>query len=374
MDGVRRVLVLNAGSSSLKHSVLDATTGETISRADVPWGDAPAQLAALLEAGIDAVGHRITHGGQRFLSSARIDREVRDELEALVPLDAIHLRRALDAIDAVTRARPSLPQVAAFDTSFHATLPAAAAQYAVPLEWAERYQIRRHGFHGLSVDWATSRVAQVLGRAPRRLVVCHLGSGCSITAVEAGRSVDTTMGYSPLEGLVMATRSGSIDAGAVLHLVAERGLSAREVRATLTERSGWLGVSGISADLQAVMAAADAGHARARLAVDLFTQSLRRSIGAMAGVLGGVDAIVFTGGVGERSARVRRAAATALPGLVLDDAASESDAVISTPGSAISALVVHAREDLVVLRELLAVTHAPPVTHPGTTHSKGASP
>jgi acetate kinase len=366
MARLTRALVVNAGSSSLKWSVLEAEGGATLSGGDEPWrtADTDERLAhvknALAVAGaVDLVGHRVTHGGTRFRHAVRLDGEVRRALEELVPLDALHLRPALDAIDAVTAVHPTLPQLAAFDTAFHATMPPHASLYAIPRDWTERLGIRRFGFHGLSVDWSTSRAAEMLGGDPARLVVCHLGSGCSVTAVACGRSVDTTMGFSPFDGVVMATRAGSIDPGALLHLLIEEGLGAEEIRTTLAEKSGWLGVSGISTDLREVLAAADRGDERARLATDLFIQSLRRAIGSMAGVLGGADAVVFTGGVGEGSARIRYEAATALSGLRFDAAANDAvgtdDAVISAPESATRALVVHAREDLVVLREVRRV-------------------
>jgi acetate kinase len=357
---LKRVLVLNAGSSSLKWSVLDAESGATIAEKDegrnTNAGDTQVKAALQAAGAVDAVGHRVTHGGTRFRAAVRVDEGVRATLETLVPLDALHLRPELAAIDTVAMENPSLPQVVAFDTAFHATMPDAAARYAVPPEWAEGFAIRRFGFHGLSVDWSASRATALLGGAPQKLIVCHLGSGCSVTAVAAGRSVDTTMGFSPLEGLVMATRAGSVDTGAVLHLLSEEKLGVEEIRRTLTEQSGWLGVSGVSADLREVLAAADDGNPRARLAVDLFVQSIRRAMGAMTGVLGGADAVIFTGGIGEHSARIRREAAAALPGLRLDDAANDGigadDLVISTRDAAVRALVIHAREDLVVLREV----------------------
>ena len=362
MARLTRVLVVNAGSSSLKWSVLDAENGKVLAGSGERWrgADAGQRMKQMTEmvttaGAVDAAGHRVTQGGMQFRAAVRLDVGVRQALEKLVPLDERHLGPALAGIAAVTLAHPALPQIAAFDTAFHATMPAGAAQYAIPVEWTEGFEIRRFGFHGLSVDWAVSRAAELLGGVPAKLVVCHLGSGCSVTAVESGRSVDTTMGFSPLEGVMMATRSGSIDSGAILHLIMEKGLRASDIRTTLAEASGWFGVSGVSADLRDVLAAADGGNERARLASELFVQSLRRSIGAMAGVLGGADTVVFTGGIGEASARIRAQAAAALPGLWLDPgvnaAVGAEDAVISAPDSATRALVVHAREDLVILRE-----------------------
>jgi acetate kinase len=274
------------------------------------------------------------------------------------------MRRALAAVDAVGARRPSLPQFAAFDTAFHATLPEAAAGYALPFEWSERWALRRFGFHGLSVAHAAERARAMTGRTPPRLVVCHLGSGCSVTAVQDGRSVDTTMGFTPLEGLMMGTRSGSVDPGLLLHLQSRHGLGAAELREALTEKSGLLGVSGVSSDLREVLAAADAGSARAALAYQRFVLFARRAIGAMIAVLGGLDVLVFTGGIGENSPRVRRDLASSLrfAGAQLDDAANEaatSDQDVARADSAVRILVVCAREDRVILREVLERSTTP---------------
>jgi acetate kinase len=285
-----------------------------------------------------------------------INAEVRRALGELLTLDPLHMRPALAGIDAVSEAFPGVVQVGAFDTAFHATLPDAAAGYALPYEWSERWGLRRFGFHGLSAAHSLGRVRALLGRTPPRLIICHLGSGCSVTAVADGRSVDTTMGFTPLEGVMMATRAGSVDPGLLLYLQLQHGVSAAELFATLEERSGLLGVSGVSADLRRVLEAADGGAARARLAYERFVLSVRRAVGAMSGVLGGVDTLVFTGGIGENSARVRAdvAAALGFAGLRLGaDSGGTGDRLISSGESRIAALVVHAREDLVILDEVL---------------------
>jgi len=241
---------------------------------------------------------------------------------------------------------------------WRSTLPDAASRYAVPESWADRFAVRRYGFHGLSVDWAVSRTAALCGALPQKLIVCHLGSGCSVTAVAAGHSVDTSMGFSPLEGVVMATRSGSIDPGALLHLVIEEKIDPTRLRTILNEESGWKAVSGLSADLREILDAQAHGHARAALAVDVLVQSLRRAIGAMAGVLGGADRLVFTGAIGEGSPLVRSRAALALPMLHLDETANQAsapDSCLSTPTSTVTAWAIHAREDLVVRRETALV-------------------
>jgi len=300
-----RVLVLNSGSSTLKWALLDGSSRATVQAGTEEWAATPpAGRGEIVRATLrrivrfDAVGHRIVHGGTRFTGASVIDDGVRAELEALAALDELHMRPALAGVDAVRAELPAMRQVAAFDTAFHATLPDAAAGYALPFEWSERWGLRRFGFHGLSVQYSVAQAARLLGRAPPRLIVCHLGSGASITAVADGKSIDTTMGFSPLEGVMMATRSGSVDPGLLLYLQARCGVGLDELRDTLANRSGLLGVSGVSGDLRRVVAAADEGSARARLAYDRFVWTLRRAVGAMAGVLDGVDAIVFTAGIG----------------------------------------------------------------------------
>jgi acetate kinase len=359
-----RVLVLNAGSSTLKWTLFDGTDRSTLQSGGETWA-APEldrrseQLRATLRRipCFEAVGHRVVHGGTRFTEAVLVDPAARADLEKLAALDPLHMRPALAGIDAVSAELPAVPQVAAFDTAFHATLPEAAAGYAIPFEWTERWQLRRFGFHGLSVKYSLERVRALLGRTPARLIVCHLGSGCSITAVARGRSIDTTMGFSPLEGVMMGTRSGSVDPGLLLHLLLHRGVGVAELGAVLANRSGLLGVSGVSGDLRRVLAAADANVPRARLAYDRFVWTLRRAVGSMTGVLGGADVVVFTGGIGENSARVRAdvSAALAFAGLRLqaDAGPAEGDRLVSAADSRVTALVVHAREDLVILDEVL---------------------
>jgi len=359
---VQRALILNAGSSSLKWSLLAAATGEVEAQGEEPWKGGEAAARAALQSlarfpAPDAIGHRLVHGGSRFRRAVLLDPATRKALAGLAEIDPLHTGPALELIDAAGDAFPHLPQVAAFDTTFHATLPPAAATYALPYEWTRSWELRRYGFHGLSVAYAVRRSGEILGEIPGRLVVCHLGSGCSVTAVQEGRSFDTTMGFTPLEGVMMGTRSGSIDPGLLLYLQRQHGLDAAGLEAALSQSSGLLGVSGISGDLRQVLQAADSGNDRARLAYEMFLHSLQRAVGAMAGVLGGVDALVFTGGIGERSARVREALAgcLAFAGLELDREENERarpDSRISTAGSTVVALVIAAREDLSVLDEL----------------------
>jgi len=363
MDAVSRVLVLNSGSSSLKWSVLDAETESTVVEGVEPLprdSNSSTLIGSLFDRvpRFDAVGHRVVHGGQLFRATTRIDPRVRADLELLVDLDPLHMKRALAGVDAVRAALPLMPQFAAFDTAFHATLSEAAAGYALPFEWTERWGLRRFGFHGLSVAHSVRRAREMLRRNTPRLVVCHLGSGCSVTAVQDGHSVDTTMGFTPLEGLVMATRSGSVDPGLLLYLELHRGVTPSDLFDALTMRSGLLGVSGVAGDLREVLSAAAAGSSRAALAYEQFILAVKRAVGAMVGVLSGLDGIVFTGGIGENSARVRQDVASALlfAGVRLDEEVNRSaspDADVAHAESRVPLLVIHAREDLVMLRDVV---------------------
>jgi acetate kinase len=358
-----RVLVLNAGSSSLKWSVLDAATEAVAVQGTESWAEQdPGRHAAEARAvlrrlpAVDAVGHRVVHGGATFRAAVVVDAGVRTAIAELAALAPLHNPAALAGIDAVAEASPALPQVAAFDTAFHATMPEVAALYPVPWDWTQRWGLRRFGFHGLSVMYAVRRARGLLGEVPPRLVVCHLGAGCSVTAVQEGRSIDTSMGFTPLEGVMMATRSGSLDPGLLLYLQ-RQGVSVADLDDALNDRSGLLGVSGVAGDLRAVLAAADGGDERARLAYAMFIHGLVRMVGAMVAVLGGVDALIFTGGIGEHSPRVRRdvAAAFASAGLRLDAAANEAptgDVDVAPGDAAVRVLVVAAREDLAVLWEV----------------------
>jgi acetate kinase len=258
---------------------------------------------------LDVVGHRIVHGGTSFTGPVRIDDAVRAQLQDLTDLAPLHQPKSLAALDAVTAQLPDVAAVASFDTAFHTTIPAAAATYAVPLEWRDRYAIRRYGFHGLSHAYCSHRAAQLLDRPLEglRIITCHLGAGASLAAVVDGRSVDTTMGFTPLEGLVMATRCGTVDPGLVLWLQEHEHLSSHEVATALEERSGLTALAG-TGDMRDVEAAADRGDPAAVLALDVYTHRLVGSIGAMSAATGGVDVLVFTGGVGEHSAMVWRRA------------------------------------------------------------------
>ena len=361
-----RVLVVNAGSSSLKLALLDGDNA-TIDARELQAPRArvdPDELRAALRSPLgqaDAVGHRIVHGGERFRAAVRIDGAVEDALRGLVDLAPLHQPKSLAALDAVSEALPGLPAVACFDTAFHATLPAAAATYALPAEWRKRWGLRRYGFHGLSHAWVAQRAPQLLGRdaAGLRVVSCHLGAGASLCAIRDGRSLDTTMGFTPLEGLVMATRSGSVDPGMLLWLAEHERLSTAEMADTLEHRSGLLGLAGTSDMAQIVERAAER-EPRAGLALDVYIHRLRAEIAAMAAALGGLDVLVFTGGVGEHSSEVRSQTAGGLAflGVSLDEARNREargDAEIGSAGSAVRTLVLTAREDIEIAQQTRAV-------------------
>ena len=353
------VLVVNAGSSSLKLRLLDARDELTWQRdLDAAHGraDAAELDAALRDAGpVDAIGHRVVRGGAGHAGAERVDGALVDELHALVDLAPLHQPPALDAMAAVGRALPGVPAVACFDTAFHATLPPAARTYALPAAWRERHGLRRFGFHGLSHAYAARRAAEMAPGA-RRVVTCHLGAGASLAAVLDGRSMDTTMGFTPLAGLVMATRSGDVDPGLLVWLLERGELSAGEVGDGLERQSGLLGLAG-TADMRDVLRGLDAGDERAELAFGVYVHRLRGAIAAMAAAIGGVDALVFTGGVGERAAPVRQGAVAGLGmlGLELDLGANdraEGDADVGAAGAAARTLVVAAREDLEIARQV----------------------
>jgi acetate kinase len=362
-----RVLVVNAGSSSLKLSLLGA--GEEPIKAeelDAPRSRIdPDQLQAALDDGLgdaDAVGHRIVHGGSRFRQAVVVDDAVRKALGDLVDLAPLHQPKSLAALDAVSRALPGVPAVACFDTAFHATLSDAAATYALPSEWSARWGVRRYGFHGLSHAWIARRVPVVLGAPPSerpRIVSCHLGAGASLCAITGGHSVDTTMGFTPLEGLVMATRSGSVDPGLVLWLLERGDLSVGDMGHALEHESGLLGLSGTS-DMREVLRRAGAGDGVARLALEVYLHRLRGGVASMAAALGGVDVLAFTGGVGERSAEIRAQAVAGLAflGVAVDparDEAADGDADISSAGAAVRTVVIQAREDLEIAGQVRAL-------------------
>ena len=354
-----RALVLNTGSTSLKAAVFaEDASQEPLWAVDVDVTAIGTSRVAGFErvlrmapdiAAITVVGHRVVHGGQRFDQSVLIDADVEAAIGELKELAPLHNQVALDGVSAARRVVASeVPHVAVFDTVFHRTLPPAAAAYGGPREWMDQ-GLRRYGFHGISHHHAAHSAATILHRPLEslRLVTCHLGGGCSLAAVDRGRSVDTTMGFTPLDGLVMAARSGSVDPGLIFHLL-RSGTSVDELEALLARRAGLLGLSGVSADLREVVTARDAGDDHAALAVDVFVHRVATGVGAMIAALAGVDAIVFTGGIGENSAEIRARVSDhfAFLGVAVDNTRNDSspiDADPSGPGSRVAVVVVKSR-------------------------------
>jgi acetate kinase len=355
-----RLLVLNAGSSSLKAALIREPEEDTESRTELqrPPGMAWAEpLSRILETSgpIDGVGYRVVHGGARHSEPMLVDDSVLAELDELRDLAPLHNGPALEVIAAARGALPDVPHVACFDTAFHSTLPPAAYVYPLPYAWFEDWGMRRFGFHGLSVAWSVERAGGLLGRpsAELGLVVAHLGSGCSVTAVWQGRSVDTSMGMTPLEGLMMGTRAGSVDPGLLLDVVSAGRLTMPELADALQHESGLLGVSGVSADLRAVRRAAVEGDQRARLAIDIFVRRAAAAIAAAATCLPRLDGIVFTGGIGEHDAQARSAICSRLGMLGIRQPSSDEnggDALLTPLDAAPAVLRVAAREDLVIAR------------------------
>jgi len=391
------ILLLNAGSSSLKCTLLEAANRKVIANGLADWagpvtnyayagpdgkvhsekvswtGHAEAvrrvfydllhaaPVALPSHSAVAAVGHRVVHGGQ-FTSSVRVTPAIRSRITSLADLAPLHNPPSLETLAAAEAALPSVPQVAVFDTAFHATLLPEARIYPVPGSWTREWGIRRFGFHGLSHAYCSRRAAELLDQPSDglRLVICHLGHGCSASAVRGGRCVDTTMGFTPLEGLMMGTRSGSIDPSIVLHVQQHHGLTAEQVEAALNNESGLLGVSGISGDMRQVLDAARAGHEQAQLALAVYAHRVRQVIGALAVTLGGVDAVVFTAGVGEHASEIRKAVCVGLDclGLELDGQANATcrpDADVARRSSRGRILVISTREDVTMLQEVVRV-------------------
>ncbi len=353
-----RVLVLNPGSSTLKASLIEA--GEDVFADElVEWppgdddstaSDVVGDVLARVPPDPEAVGYRVFHGGMAYRAPSRVDGALLAAVEELDALAPLHNRRAAAVMRAGLAALPQLPHVACFDTGFHADLPEDAWRYPLPNEWVERWGIRRFGFHGLSVAWSVRRAAELLARSPQelRLVVAHLGSGCSVTAVDGGRSVDTSMGYTPFEGPMMGTRSGSVDPGILLHVL-RNGISADELAAGLIQRSGLLAVAG-HASARDVERNAAGGDQRARMALAMFARSVAAAIASATTALPTLDALIYTGGIGEHSAAIRaaitgRLSSVGLPSELRSSDTSDDGLLASGPPAV---LVVRAREDRVI--------------------------
>lgn len=390
------VLVLNCGSSSIKYQLVDATSGAVIAKglaerigedaghlhhdgttsrveSDEPLADHDAGLRAVLAAferggpsladtDVAAVGHRVVHGGDRFAEPVLIDDEVEQVIGDLASLAPLHNPPNLAGIRVARQSFPGLPHVAVFDTAFHQSLPPVAYTYALDRDTARAHHVRRYGFHGTSVAYVSRAAAQMLGRAPDQvnLIVLHLGNGASATAVERGRSVDTSMGFTPLEGLVMGSRSGDLDAGVVFHLRRHAGLSVDELDSLLNRRSGMLGLAGAN-DLREVHRRAASGDADARLALEVYCYRIRGYVGRYCATLGRVDAVVFTAGVGENDAWVRSHALAGLEGfgVEIDRVRNSSDGgaarFVSPDDARVAVLVVPTNEELEIARQTLAV-------------------
>lgn len=385
------VLICNAGSSSFKFSLFEADGEQLLAGGSLDWttkptmlvykragepdirenltlqshADAGTRILADLKAGpcpavrslddLQAVAHRVVHGGSRYTAAARITPEVKQGIAELAELAPLHNPASLEVIQIVEELLPGVPQVAAFDTAFHATLPESARTYAVPRRWTREWGVRRFGFHGLSYSYCAARAAEMMGGKNLRVIIAHLGNGASVCAVRDGVSVDTSMGFTPLEGLVMGTRSGSVDPGILIYLLRRKGLDVEKLDHALSFESGLLGVSGVSADMRQVLAALGKDP-DARLAIDVYVHRLRQTIGAMAATLGGVDGLVFTGGIGEHAWQIREWACQSLGylGLQLDPAANAAcnpDADVSSAASQARILVIATNEDLTILRE-----------------------
>lgn len=387
-----RILTLNAGSSSLKASVIDTGQEETLlqfhadwsahptvchvtvpgqdeSRSEENWSDVTSavrvtcsEVIANVSSGIDAVAHRVVHGGTRFTKTTLITPGTESVIQELAALAPLHNPRCLEGIAAARISLPQIPHVAAFDTAFHATLSPEVFTYPVPHAWTDEWGIRKFGFHGLSHSYSARRVAEIVGSplSELRIVVAHLGHGASLCAIKSGRSVDTTMGFTPLEGVMMGTRSGSIDPGVILHVLREHHISVAEMDRLLNRESGLLGVSGISADMRRVQVAVQSGNSRAQLAVEMYIQRIRQAIAAMAASMAGLDVLVFTGGVGEHATEIRQAVCKPLGFLGVQLAEhrneiSQPDCEISDGTSQVRVFTIGAREDLMLAREACAL-------------------
>jgi acetate kinase len=401
-----KVLVFNAGSSSQKCALFDTGEGEPplsprqpLWRAHVDWTQAPDRAVTRIEANdeqveesgsvgprrdllgrilasltqgktkvlnslaeVDIVGHRVVHVGYEFSQSIPLSEDVKTAIARYVPLAPAHNSVQLEGIEAIERLLPGVEQLAVFDTAFHQSMPPHSSVYPIPYEWFER-GIRRYGFHGINHRYCTERAIQILGckSESAKLISCHLGNGCSLAAVRNGVSLDTTMGFTPLEGLMMGSRCGSIDPGLLIHLMRRHGMGPDQLDRLLNGDSGLKGVSGLSGDMRTIVEAASNGHRRAALALDLFTYRLRKAIGAATAALEGLDALVFTAGIGENAARVRKMTCTPLAylGLRLDQEKNnapfeEADRDIASQDSQIRVLLIRAAEEWAIARDCRA--------------------
>ena len=351
------------GSSSKERIKVSSRSDATEHLLNTLWNGKTKVLASPAE--IDVVGHRVVHGGPRFEDPVAVNAEVKSAIAAVSVFAPLHNRAELEGMEIIEKLLPNVMQVAVFDTGFHKKMPLPAAVYPGPYEWFDG-GIRRYGFHGINHKYCARRAAQLLRRDPNslRLVSCHLGNGCSLAAIQDGRSIDTTMGFTPLEGLMMGTRSGSVDPGILTYLMRQNNLTGDQLDTLLNQRSGLLGISGVSGDMRQILAAIQKGNSRAQLAFDIYVHRLQYGIGAMIAVLGAVDALIFTAGVGENSAEVRAATCANLgyAGIQLDAARnsqSPPDEDISTPESTTRVLIVRAQEDWEIARDCWQLVRTP---------------
>ena len=393
------ILVINAGSSSLKYQLLDPASQQvlakglcerigidgkftykapgknTIDAVDVAMPTHSEAIQAVLNAlvdpqngviasmeEIDAVGHRVVHGGEKFAKSVKIDAAVMEAIEECNPLAPLHNPANIIGIKACQKLMPNTPMVAVFDTAFHQTMPPVAYTYALPYQYYQEDKVRRYGFHGTSHKYVTGRAAEILDKPLEelKLISCHLGNGSSITAVDGGKSVDTTMGFTPLAGVPMGTRSGDLDAGILEYLMNKHSLDIKQMLNILNKQSGVQGVSGVSSDFRDLDKAAQEGNAQAALAVDVFAYSVKKFIGAYAAAMGGVDAIVFTAGVGENDAAVRAASVAGLEymGVKIDPEKNQvrgRETDISAPGATVQVLIIPTNEELMIALDTAAL-------------------
>lgn len=390
------VLVINAGSSSLKYQLIDMEgesviakglverigidhsvikhkpTGKDSVDIEKPIKDHVEAMAAVISAltdkvhgviadlsSIQAVGHRVVHGGEKFSGSVIISKEVMDAIKENIEIAPLHNPANIMGIEACKNVMPGVPMVAVFDTAFHAKMPREAYLYGLPYEAYTKYKIRRYGFHGTSHKYVSKRAAEILKKDVKdlKIITCHLGNGSSIAAVKSGVSVDTTMGFTPLEGLVMGSRSGDIDAAIVPHLMNKMGMNVDQTIGYLNKKSGVLGLSGVSSDFRDLWAAADGGNDRAKIALEVFCYKIRKYIGSYAAAMGGVDVITFAGGIGENDVRIRKVACEGLAfmGVKINEEVNKGlhgrEAVISTPSSKVTVMVVPTDEELVIARD-----------------------
>lgn len=396
-----KVLVLNCGSSSLKYQLLDMRseddyelkakglverigmdmsvlthrkTGADKYVVEMPIADHKVAISCvfkeLLDGNhgvissvkeIDAVGHRVAHGGEFFTDSVLVDADAEKKIEACCEIAPLHNPANLLGIRAVAELLPGIPQVAAFDTSFHSTMPDYAYLYALPYEYYERYKVRRYGFHGTSHKYVAEKACRMLGRRMEdlKIITCHLGNGSSITAIQNGKSIDTSMGFTPLEGLIMGTRSGNVDPGAVAYIQEKEGMTASEMNTVLNKKSGFLGLSGISSDCRDLTDAADAGNERAKLVLKKLAYDIMKYIGAYSTVMDGVDLVIFTGGIGENNRSMRRVVCEHLDFLGVEfdyeanDRVSGEDVILTKPGAKTVVMALTTNEELVIARDTM---------------------